>query len=156
VREGGSCLKNLSERISYLKGLSEGINVAELGPQGKIMNGILDVLEGVIDDICVLRTEMEEFKEYVQSIDDDLNLLEEDIYGDDYIYMTCKKCGEEVYFDADVLEDDDVIEIICPKCNEVVFVNDGSFDFEPSVMESGIEGENSPSPDGRNSGSAGN
>lgn len=137
-------MKNLSERISYLKGLSEGMNVAELGPQGKIMTGILDVLEGIVDDIDILRAEMEDFKEYVQSIDDDLNLLEEDVYGDDYVYMTCKKCGEELYFDADVLEDDDVIEIVCPKCNEVVFVNDGSFDFEPSVMENGFEGKENP------------
>ncbi len=134
-------MRNLSERISYLKGLSEGMNVAELGPQGKIMTGILDVLEGIVDDIDSLRAEMEDFKEYVQSIDDDLNLLEEDVYGDDYVYMTCKKCGEEVYFDADVLEDDDVIEIVCPECNEVVFVNDGSFDFEPSVMGNELEGK---------------
>lgn len=141
-------LKQLSERISYLKGLSEGLNVAETGPQGKIVNGILDVLFDVVDEISVMRTEFEAIKDYVESMDEDLNHLEEDLYctdsEDDYVEVTCDNCGEEVYFDADILEDDDVIEVICPKCNEVVFINDGSFDMEPSIMDDELGDRKSP------------
>lgn len=130
-------MKKLSERISFLQGLSEGMNVVD-GPQGKLIIEMLDAMSDMVDYIDELRSEFEDFKIYVETIDKDLLGLEEDMYGDDdgdYIEVTCEKCGEDVYFDASCLDDEDVIEVICPKCNEVVYVNDGSFDFEPDVMD---------------------
>jgi DNA-directed RNA polymerase subunit RPC12/RpoP len=85
-----------------------------------------------------MKQELDDIKIYIESIDNDLCDLEDDIYGneaDDYVEVTCSNCGEEVYFESDLLEDDDVIEIVCPKCNEVVYINDGSFDFEPSIPQ---------------------
>jgi DNA-directed RNA polymerase subunit RPC12/RpoP len=143
-------LGRLSERISYLKGLSEGLGIADTDPQGRIMDGVLDVLDDMVDDISLLRSEFEEFKFYVESIDDDLLELSEELYpeayldDDDYVEVTCLNCGEKVYFEDDVLEDEDVIEIICPKCNEVVFINDGSFDVEPSVINDDLQGTQAP------------
>jgi endogenous inhibitor of DNA gyrase (YacG/DUF329 family) len=131
-------LKKLSEKISFLQGLGEGMNVMDSGPQGKLIVELLDVMSDMVDYIDELRSEFEDFKIYVESIDDDLLDLEEDMYGedeDDYIEVNCKNCGEDVYFEASCLDDEDVIEVICPKCNEVVYVNDGSFDIETDVME---------------------
>jgi hypothetical protein len=147
-------LKKLSEKISFLQGLSEGMNVMDNGPQGKLIIEMLDVMSDMVDYMYELRSEFEDFKIYVESIDNDLLDLEEDMYGeddDDYIEVTCKNCGEDVYFEASCLDDEDVIEVICPKCNEVVYVNDGSFDFEPSVMEEdqSLAGRNSAAGDGQ-------
>ena len=131
-------MKRLSERISFLQGLGEGMNVMDNGPQGKLIVEMLDVMSDMVDYIDELRSEFEDFKIYVETIDNDLLDLEEDIYGadeDDRIEVICDNCGENVYFDAGCLDDDDVIEIICPKCNEVVYVNDGSFDFEPAIID---------------------
>ncbi len=131
-------MKKLSEKISFLQGLGEGMNIMDNGPQGKLIVEMLDAMSDIVDYIDQLRSEFEDFKIYVETIDNDLLDLEEDIYGrdeDDQIEITCDNCGEIVYFDADCLDDDDVIEIICPKCNEVVYVNDGSFDFEPAVID---------------------
>ncbi|NLU48946.1 MAG: AraC family transcriptional regulator [Syntrophomonadaceae bacterium] len=140
---------NLSEKISYLKGLSEGSGMAETaGPQGKIITGILDALGDMAEGLNVLHSEVEDIKLYVESIDDDLSELEDDVYqdtlDDDYVEITCKNCGEEVYFEPEILDDEDVTEIICPRCNEVVFVNDGSFDLEPSPLNDDIQGQKSP------------
>lgn len=133
-------MKNISEKVSYLHGLSEGLNVADSGPQGKIITGMLGVLDEMADRISLMENEFQEFKEYVESIDDDLSELEENIgynvdeEDDDYIQLECANCGEKVYFSGDVLDDEDVIEVICPSCNEVVFVNDGSFDYEHAII----------------------
>jgi len=130
-------MKKLSEKISFLQGLSEGMNIMDSGPQGKLIMEILDAMSDMVEAVNEIRGEFEDFKIYVESIDNDLMDLQEDLYeeDEDYIEVTCKNCGEDVYFEADCLDDEDVIEVICPKCNEVVYVNDGSFDFEPAVID---------------------
>ena len=136
-------MRDIAEKVSYLQGLSEGLNISDGSPQGKIISGMLGVLEEIANSTINLQYEFEEFKEYVESIDDDLFDLEESMDEDEleHIEMECANCGEQLYFESEVLEDDDVIEIICPNCNEVVFVNDGSFDFEPSYIDDEIEEE---------------
>lgn len=131
-------MRDIAEKVSYLQGLSEGLNISEGSPQGKIISGMLGVLEEIANSMINLQYEFEEFKEYVESIDDDLFDLEESILDEDdleNIEIKCANCGEQLYFESEILEDDDVIEIICPNCNEVVFVNDGSFDFEHSYID---------------------
>lgn len=130
-------LKDISEKVSYLQGLSEGLNIREGSPQGKIITGILSVLDEMADKLINMQEGFVNLKEYVESIDDDLTEIEENwLDGDrDFVETRCSKCGEQLYFESDILDDEDTIEIICPNCNEVVFVNDGSFDYEPSFIE---------------------
>lgn len=131
-------LKDISEKVSYLQGLSEGLNVSDGSPQGKIIAGILAVLEDINGEIINIKSNFEDFKEYVESIDDDLFDLEENLNRDDdsdYTEVKCASCGEKLYFSSEVMDDDDVIEIICPNCNEVVFINDGSFDYAPAYIQ---------------------
>ncbi|MGI5911727.1 MAG: CD1247 N-terminal domain-containing protein [Syntrophomonadaceae bacterium] len=124
-------MRDISEKVSYLQGLSEGLSISDGNPQGKIITGILSVLEDISGTLTDMNSEINTVKEYIESIDDDLFELEENIKKEhDVIEVKCDSCGEELVFDADLLEDDDVIEIICPRCNEVVFINDGSFDFD--------------------------
>ncbi|MEQ8174420.1 MAG: CD1247 N-terminal domain-containing protein [Syntrophomonadaceae bacterium] len=138
-------MREISEKISYLQGLCEGMNIGENTSQGKIILGILAVLDDLATETRELRGSLRDFHDYLQTIDDDLFELqeslidEEDEDDDDYIELTCSKCGEELYFDAEVLDDEDKIEIICPSCNEVVFIHDGAFDFEPTPIDE--EGE---------------
>lgn len=128
-------MKDISEKVSYLQGLSEGLNIREGSPQGKIISGILSVLDEMADSIKDIEEDYEELKDYVETIDDDLMELEEEWLGDDgkFVQTRCSNCGEMLRFESDILDDDDSIEIICPNCDEVVFVHDGCFDFEPSV-----------------------
>jgi len=129
-------VRDISEKVSYLQGLSEGLNISDGNPQGKIISGILSVLEDISGTLAEVRSELNTVREYIESVDDDLFELEENIKKEqDVIEVKCDNCGEELVFDADVMDDEDVIEIICPRCNEVVFVNDGSFDFEYGDFE---------------------
>ncbi len=134
-------MREIGEKISYLQGLCEGMNISESSAQGRIIHGILAILEDLSSEVNDVKNTLIDFQDYVQSIDDDLfdlqeNLADDEEYGD-YIDLTCSKCGEDLYFDADILDEEDKIEIICPSCNEVVFVHDGGFDFETYIDEGG-------------------
>jgi len=144
--------RDLTEQVSYLQGLTEGLNINDGGPQGKIITGILDVLNEITAHIKELREDVFELSEYMDCIDNDLCELQESLLDEadlDHIEIECANCQEKLYFDADILNEEDTIEIICPRCNEVVFVNDGSFDYEPSVEDDRISLESggaNPSP----------
>lgn len=133
-------MKEISEKVSYLQGLSEGLNVNEKSPQGKIMNGILAVLSEVADEMGDIQLEIENIKDYLDSIDEDLFELEEiwlnsEEENHEHIEQECPNCGEKIYFYSSMMDDEDVIEIICPKCNEHIFINEGSFDYEPAFID---------------------
>lgn len=128
---------NIKEKIAYLQGLAEGLDVGKDSRHGRIMTGIIDVLEDMAHNINEIEDAQIGLEEYVETIDEDLNDLEEDIYEDyadnqqydeedisDLIEVECPNCHENVYFESDILEDQDVIEVTCPNCDEVVFVND--------------------------------
>ncbi len=143
-------MRDISEKVSYLQGLSEGLNISDGNPQGKIITGILGVLDDISGILVDMRSEFNIVKDYIESIDDDLFELEENFKQDkDVIELRCDNCGEELCFDADLIEEDDVIEIICPRCNEVVFINDGSFDYAYSDYDEGVgdEGDFMKNPD---------
>jgi hypothetical protein len=123
-------LQDISEKVSYLQGLSEGLNIIEGSPQGKIISGILNVLNEIAEDINILHLDFADMRDYIESVDDDLLELEETVVDDGFMELECQHCGEPLYVENDILDDEDVIEVICPSCNEVIFINDGSFDHE--------------------------
>lgn len=125
-------MKDISEKVSYLQGLSEGLNFSDGNPQGRIVAGILEVLEQMADNLSTIRCEVEGIKDYVESLDGDLCDLEENVLhaNKEVVEFECPACGEELYFEAELLNDEDVLEITCPNCNDVIYINDGSFDFD--------------------------
>jgi RNase P subunit RPR2 len=126
--------------------LSEGLNITEGSPQGKIISGILNVLNEMADEITGIQKDFVEMREYIESVDDDLLDLEESVLDDDYMELECRNCGEQLYIESDIMDDEDVIEVTCPSCNEVIFINDGSFDHEHISVDEEFEvGEFHPS-----------
>ncbi len=128
-------MKSITEKVSYLQGLCEGLNVSDSGPNGKIISGILQVMEEMADMVEAMQLEINSLEEYMEDMDDEILELEEKIWGSenddsDIVELKCLNCGEQLYFDTSILDDEDVLEITCPNCNTVVYVNDGSFDFE--------------------------
>lgn len=125
-------MKAISEKVSYLQGLSEGLNFSDGNPQGRIISGILEILDEMAGTLSALRCDVEGIKDYVESLDEDLCDLEENIMQEkkEVVEFECPSCGEELYFEADLLNDEDVLEITCPSCDDVIYINDGSFDFD--------------------------
>lgn len=126
-------MKDLKQQVSYLQGLAEGLDISRETKEGKIISHIIEVLETVTQSIEDVKARQVDLETYLESIDDDLNDLEEDFYEEedddsDYVEVKCPQCNDIVCFDAAILDDDDVVEVTCPRCNEVVFINDGSYD----------------------------
>ena len=141
---------NIGEKVAYLKGLAEGLEVSSVASKnGKILNGILDVLEDIAASIETLEEESESLEDYIDEIDEDLSLLEKSFIKT-CGKMTCKKNknknADEEYnkslfsdFDADdddydeFDEDEDeeyedgalldgLVEIKCPRCGRHIFI----------------------------------
>ena len=121
-------MKHLYEEVAYLKGLAEGLEISEETKEGKIINKIVDVLESFADAIVELEEEQIELIDYVESIDEDLSDIEDDIYEEDededeeefnYIEMECPNCNDFVEIDEDLLYNEE-IDIVCPNCQAVI------------------------------------
>ncbi|HEX3033399.1 MAG TPA: AraC family transcriptional regulator [Bacillota bacterium] len=129
----------LKERISYLQGLADGLDINADSKEGRLIREMLDVLDDMADTIVDLEARQEELEEYTETISEDLSDLEDEVYEecdddectcgheDGFIDVECPKCHEIVCFEEDILDDEEVAEVTCPNCGEVVFVNDGEF-----------------------------
>ena len=132
-----SNIDNIGEKISYLKGLADGLKVGEDTNEGKIIKGILEVLADLNNYVQEVDDDLQETQEELLAIDEDLSLLEEDYYDaeddddcdcgcyddddDDMFEITCPKCGQGVFFDSETLEADE--DIYCPSCKEKIEID---------------------------------
>ena len=134
---------NLKEQVAYLQGLTKGLNLNESSAEGKLLLKIVDVLDNVAEEIQCMHFTQEDLETYMETIDEDLTDLEDEVYEDvndegdldevedyneitdedDFVEVACPVCHEEVTFEADILDDDDAIEVTCPYCNGIVYDN---------------------------------
>ena len=116
----------ISEKIAYLKGLMEGMNVDTESNEGKLFAAVVDVLDEIALEVEDLTDEVMELGDGLDVISDDLSDVEDIVYDEwdddddddddeeeECFVTTCPECEEEVYFDETVLEDG---EVVCPNC----------------------------------------
>lgn len=113
----------ISEKIAYLKGLMEGMNVDTESNEGKLFAAVVDVLDEIALEVEDLTDEVMELGDGLDVISDDLSDVEDIVYDDDdddeedeeeeCYATTCPECEEEIFFDDTMIEDG---EIICPNC----------------------------------------
>jgi len=116
-------MKHLYEKVAYLQGLAEGLEISTESKEGKIIHKIIEVLEDFAVSINDLDEEQKELSDYVENIDEDLQDFEEEMFDENFIEMECPECGELVEIDEKVLYDDE-LDIVCPNCNEVIISSD--------------------------------
>ena len=140
------------EKIAYLKGLAEGMDLDTEKKEGKLLSAIIDVL----DDIALELEDMQDFEEELadglDAVSDDLEDVEDVVFDDDddededddeYEYdeldededcyaTTCPTCEEEIYFDESILEDG---AVICPNCGEKLEFDLGDLDEDEAKSE---------------------
>lgn len=115
----------IAERVAYLKGLCEGLNLGDDSKEAKLFGAIIDVLEDVAleleDDAArldVLDEDLANVEDVVYDLDDDDWDDEDwDDEEDDGVYeFECPNCHETVFFDESIFEDDEDFELECPAC----------------------------------------
>lgn len=95
-------IEHLYAKVSYLKGLAEGMEIEAGSKEGKMILHIIDALEEFADAISELNDDQSDLEEYVDYMDEDLADVEERIFGsDDEDY------DDEDYDDFEYDNDDD-------------------------------------------------
>ncbi len=118
----------ISEKVAYLKGLAEGLNLdTEKSKEGKLISVMIGILEEMGLTLEDLEADVTEMGEELDAISDDLADVEEVVYEDededdccccddeDFFEVECPNCGSELDIDESVLESG-VVE--CPSCGD--------------------------------------
>ena len=129
----------ISEKVAYLKGLMEGMNLNADSNEGKLFLAIADVLDEIALEVEDLTDEVMELGDGLDVISDDLSDVEDVVFDeDDYEELddededdeeeecyatTCPECEEEIFFDDSVLEDG---KVECPNCG-------ATLEFDPLI-----------------------
>lgn len=109
----------ITEKVAYLRGLAEGLNLDDNNKQDKLIKAII----GVLDDMALTVSDLEdgcaELCEQIDAVDEDLSAVEDLIYEDeDYDECDC---------DCDCA-DDEVYEIECPNCHDLIYLDQDELD----------------------------
>lgn len=118
---------DLKERVRYLQGLAAGLQVGEESPTGRVVNGVLEVLEQVASELQEVNRSHAELEDYVECVDADLAEVEQDLAGEAAL-MTCPECGGTVEIPPE--DEDGAPEITCPNCGLLVYEH--REEFEPT------------------------
>ena len=114
---------DITERVAYLKGLAEGMELNTDKREGKLLSAMIDVLEDIALELEDIREEQAELADGLDAVSDDLEDVEDAVFEDedededteDCYATTCPTCGETIYFDESILDDG---EVLCPNCGE--------------------------------------
>lgn len=95
----------ISEKVAYLKGLAEGLNLdVDKSKEGKLIS----VMIGILEEIGL---SIEDLEENALALGEEIDVLSDDLAD-----------VESVVFDED--EDDDYFEVECPNCEEPILIDD--------------------------------
>ena len=154
---------NITEKISYIKGLCEGLSLDESKPEVKVINAIIDLLDDIAYDLTDMEELYDELSDQVDEIDQDLAEVESELYDEDcdccddddddydededfdfddednpFYEVTCGACGQKLNVSEDVLLEG---EIECPNCGELLeFDFSGLFDEEEEECDGNCDG----------------
>jgi DNA-directed RNA polymerase subunit RPC12/RpoP len=133
-------MSKLSDRVSYLQGLAEGMKLNPEKDSNRVLLEMLNVLGEAADEIDDLRAQLEEQAEYIDSMDDDLADLEDAFFGDDYDEDDMeewddedddseKEDGDEDEGEWDDFDPNEVIVYNCPHCGHEMEFKASEIDF---------------------------
>lgn len=119
-------MSEISNRAAYLKGLADGLKLDKETTEGQLINGILELLGDVAEELEMLDQEQAFLADKMDEMDDVIEMIGDEAFGvdcddeDDMYTLVCEKCGAEIDLTGDDL--DDIAEGVfkCPDCGEVI------------------------------------
>ena len=120
----------LKERVAYLKGLAEGMNLDDETNEGKLLKAIIEVLDDVALAVDDIEEVQEQLSDQVDNLDEDLAEVEKVVFDEEYDFedeedyigeFECPHCKEKIEIFADMIDVDTKI-IKCPECNKDIEV----------------------------------
>ena len=124
----------LTEKMSYLQGLIDGLEIDTTTKEGKALIQMSEVMSEMVMYVEDLQSQVDELTELCDILDEDLGAVEDDFYEDldcDECDGDCDNCDEDDdwddddEFDFDDDDDDDLYEITCPTCGDTILLDEG-------------------------------
>ena len=112
---------DICEKIAYIKGLADGLQLDTESKEGKIISAIVELLEDITVEICDIEDACDDMSEQIDAVDEDLAALEDVIYGDDDDCDCCDCCDDDDC-DCDCC-DDELYEVECPACHDIIYLD---------------------------------
>ena len=116
-----------TEKVAYIRGLAEGLELDDSKKEVKVLNAIIDLLDDLAMSLADLEDGYSDMADQLDAVDEDLGSLEDDFYGDDeddeddedtcYYEVTCPNCHETICLTEDIIEDG---QMDCPNCGETL------------------------------------
>ena len=103
----------IGEKVSYIKGLAEGLKVDESTNEGKVITAILDVLGEMAENLAEVDEELDDVADVMTDLEESVSDLEDDVYG----YDEDEDEMEDDDFDEDL---DEMYETTCPTCGNTI------------------------------------
>lgn len=111
----------LTEKAAYIKGLADGLALDASKPEAKVIGELISLVEDMAQTISDLEEDAQYLNDYIEEIDEDLGMVEEDVYGDeDDCDYDCDDCDGCDGCDGCCDEDEECYEVTCPSCGETV------------------------------------
>lgn len=115
----------LTEKMAYIGGLAEGLDIDETTKEGKLLMALVEAISDIADEIDEIEEYQDEMQAQLDEVDEDLAEIEDIFYEDeddfeedDEFSVECPNCGDLIYLDLETLENCD--KITCPGCNEEI------------------------------------
>ena len=116
-----------TEKVAYIRGLAEGLELDDSKKEVKVLNAIIDLLDDLAMSLADLEDGYSDMADQLDAVDEDLGSLEDDFYGDAeddeddedtcYYAVTCPNCHETICLSEDIIEDG---QMDCPNCGETL------------------------------------
>ena len=115
----------LMEKVAYLKGM---VDMAEFDPaakETKVLRALIDAVDEMAQTVAELVEANSQVCEVIESLDEDLTEVENDLYGEDD-----EDEDDYDYDEDDDSEEEDIYEVTCPSCGE-------TFDVDEAMLDEG-------------------
>ena len=116
----------LTEKMSYLKGLIDGLEIDTSTKEGKVLVQMSEVMSELVLYVDDLQSQVDELTELCDILDEDLGQVEDDFYDCDECDGDCDECDDDDWDDEyDFDDDDELYEITCPTCGDTILLDEG-------------------------------
>ena len=111
----------ISEKVAYLKGLAEGLNIdTDKSKEGKLITVMIDIL----DEIAM---SLEDLEENSLALGEEIDVLSDDLADVEAVVFDDEDEDDDDE-DEDEEFDDDWFEVECPNCDEVLVVDEDALE----------------------------
>ena len=118
---------DLNAKAAYIRGLMTGMKFDLASKKGKVIGAMMDLLEEMTATVTEHDNALDQVYDELETLDQDLDDVVADLYGDDEeaeedeedgedLYeVTCPNCGAVSTVDEETLLDQES-ELVCPNC----------------------------------------